>query len=117
MVALVILGKACGGIDEHLSGGIALEVGADDRAEVLAHLGGNLHVEPGGLLKLEHIHAVDKALDLVAVLGEVEVQIPGEVLRLDGAGVEGDLDTAVVYLTGVDETVGVARVSMMWPCP
>ena len=107
MVALVVFGQAGGRIDEHLPGGVALEVGTDDGTEVLAHLGGHLHVEPRGLLQLKHIHTVDKAHDLIAVLREVEIQIPGEVAGLYGACVEGDLYTFVVDLSGIDQAVGV----------
>ena len=45
--------------------------------------------------------------DLGCVLRIDEVQIPGKVTRLDGRRVEGDFQTAVLDITGIDELVGV----------
>ena len=36
-------------------------------------------------------------------------QVPSEVLDLQGTGIEGNLDTLVLNLTGIDEAVSIAR--------
>lgn len=107
MVGLVVLRQTAFRVDKNLTLGVALEVRTDDRTEVLTDNGCNLNVTLCSLLEFEEVHAVDKLLHLVAVLCEVEVQVPREVLCLYRTCAELNFNTVVVNLTGVDETVGV----------
>ena len=95
-------------VDDDLTVSGALEVLADDGTIVLSDLSADAHAAPGGLLKLEIVHAVDELLHLIIIFGEVHAQVPSEVLELQCTSVEGNLHAAVLNLTGVDESVGIA---------
>ena len=80
-----------------------------DGSIILSYLGTNRNTAPVCLRQLEVVHAIGERLHLVGILREVDTQVPSEVLDLQGTGIEGNLDTLVLNLTGIDEAVSIAR--------
>ena len=90
------------GVEYDVAGRVAFhELVRIDVAELATLDGADLdgHVRVAG--KVDAVHAIGQLIDFADVVSEVQIEVEGEVLCLDGRRVEGELDALIADLAGV----------------
>ena len=105
MVALVILRQTGLRVNQNISLCVPLEVRAYNRTKVLAYLSGYLNVEPRCFFQFKHIRFAIQFFYLVAVFGEVQINVPGKIACLNRSCAKGNLNTFVFYLAGINQAI------------